>query len=95
MKFIKLRQLLDTENVNPIIISEIWLNKDIMRSVTLHSNRKKNLTYSEVILIADDKPLNILETPDEINNLCNFIQEVKIHGIEFTDDECPVHGSEN
>jgi hypothetical protein len=77
MKLIKLHQLVNPHD-HPHLVSEIFLNKDIIRWAYLVENDTATLHYTKLLLIADNKPLEILETPDEINRLCNFIQEVSI-----------------
>lgn len=77
LKLIKVHQLIN-EKLDPHLVSELYLNKDIIRWAI--QKKVNGRTFTQLLLIADDKPLNILETPSEINNLCNFIQEVEIVG---------------
>lgn len=95
MKLIQLNQIVDVENVKGMFtVTELWLNKDIFRWA--HTCKTKSgLFYTKLTLIADDKPLNILETPEEINNLCNFIQEVKVHGLDEYEDGITGAGTDN
>lgn len=82
MKLIKLHQLFNISNQESYFASELYLNKDIIRFA--HQKKEGNFTYTLVTLIADDKPLNILETPDQINDLCNSVQEVKLVGTRLS-----------
>lgn len=81
-KLIKLYEI-SNPDLTPFMVTELWVNKDILRWAHPTSNKNKTLTYTKLTLIADDKALNILETPEEINNLCTFVQEVKVLGIDL------------
>lgn len=79
MKLIKVHQILDPYQ-KVFMVTELWLNKDIIRWAHLSENKHNILTYTTLTLIGNDKSLNILETPDELNDLCKSVAEVTIVG---------------